>query len=355
MKKQKVISVIFFAFLFWRALNAQVSVSIPDTSIGSNTPIVVPINVTNLNGLWVITYEFTLIYDSEIVTALNIDTANTVSSDADQFLYNISVPGKITVTAVNLYGFSGGGVLLNLEFFAGPTQGISLLTFDHFLFNEGDPAAAIESGSIAVDLAPVPVELASFTHEIKDDRVELYWTTATESNNFGFEIERSSIVDENSEPRVADWETIDFVKGNGTTVTPHHYQYTDLLTTSDAKFRQLKYRLKQINNDGTFDHFPAIYVNLLPLNFSLQQNYPNPFNATTNLSCCLPFAGYLTLKIYDNAGREIMTISEHKFYPAGQFEKTIALDHLPSGIYFYRVNFSGEKKFEAVRKMLLIK
>lgn len=65
---------------------------------------------------------------------------------------------------------------------------------------------------------PIPVELNSFTANVNDNAVNLNWSTATETNNKGFEVQRSEVGGQNSE-----WEDIGFVEGKGTTTDQHQY------------------------------------------------------------------------------------------------------------------------------------
>ena len=85
----------------------------------------------------------------------------------------------------------------------------------------------------------VPVELISFSASINNGVVELNWITSTETNNKGFEIERS---------KNGSYETIGFVDGHGTTTETQAYYFTD----KNVVTGNYKYRLKQIDFDGTF-------------------------------------------------------------------------------------------------------
>ncbi|MDP2366370.1 MAG: T9SS C-terminal target domain-containing protein, partial [Ignavibacteria bacterium] len=121
----------------------------------------------------------------------------------------------------------------------------------------------------------VPVELTSFTASIIGDIITLNWQTETELNNQGFEIEKQS----ESENR---WETIGFVPGYGTTTEPTSYSFID----KDITTGTYKYRLKQLDYDGSFNHSNEIevQVNFTPKELRLYQNYPNPFNPNTTIS-----------------------------------------------------------------------
>ncbi len=126
-------------------------------------------------------------------------------------------------------------------------------------------------------LAVVPVELLSFSSSVVDNNVILNWVTATETNNSGFQIERRETKNEKS----AEWKSIEFVNGNGTTTEPQTYSYKD----ENLSAGKYQYRLKQIDFDGTFEYSNTIEVEINPpAKFSLEQNYPNPFNPSTKIS-----------------------------------------------------------------------
>ena len=192
----------------------------------------------------------------------------------------------------------------------------------------------------------VPVEITSFTGSSANGNVTLNWSTATETNNMIFEIERRN--------EVSDFVLIGFVEGKGTTTEQQEYSYIDRNVTTGKYF----YRLKQIDFDGTFEYLPAgqagsieIEVDAAPVSFSLEQNYPNPFNPSTTIRYAIPNGGLVTLKVYDILGREVATlVNEEK--PAGTYQVSFDASSLSSGIYFYRLK-SGE--FEQTKKFVLMK
>ncbi len=93
-----------------------------------------------------------------------------------------------------------------------------------------------------------------------------------------------------------------------------------------------------------------------PYQFNLFQNYPNPFNPGTLISYTLPAGGNVSLKIYDSLGREILTLVD-EYKQAGSYEVRFENEHLPSGLYFYKLNagFPGGQTFIETKKMVLIK
>ena len=110
--------------------------------------------------------------------------------------------------------------------------------------------------------------ITSFTASIKNQDVILHWETSNELNNQGFEIERNSSGNQA-------WVTIGFVPGFGTTAEPKSYSFRD----QNLYPGTYKYRLKQIDFDGSFSFSEEIEVDLVaPLAWKLYQNYPNPFN-----------------------------------------------------------------------------
>lgn len=191
----------------------------------------------------------------------------------------------------------------------------------------------------------IPVELTSFSSKVTGNSVALNWTTATETNNFGFEIERTKY---NLQSSTSAWEKIAFVNGAGTTTIEQNYFYSDK-NVSDGKYI---YRLKQIDFDGAFAYSNQIEVFVgLPDEFALEQNYPNPFNPTTSIKYSLPVDGFVSLQIFNSIGEKIQSLVD-AFQSAGNYSVNFDASALPSGIYFYRIK-SGE--FFAVKKMMLAK
>ncbi len=193
----------------------------------------------------------------------------------------------------------------------------------------------------------LPVELTEFTGRKTESGVELVWKTATELNNAGFEVERKS--------QGAEWNTLGFVRGRGTTTEAQSYSFLDRTATG-----KVQYRLKQIDFDGQFEYSNIIEVDAgLPKVFALEQNYPNPFNPTTVISYQLPVASEVSLKVYDMLGREVMTLVNGK-QEAGAYNFTLNATGLASGIYFYRLqasatNGASSSNFVETKKMMLVK
>lgn len=198
--------------------------------------------------------------------------------------------------------------------------------------------------------AALPVELTSFTASKKNNSVQLKWSTATEINNYGFEIEKT--VHTSTPLSVTRWEKIGFVEGGGNSNSIIEYSFTDTKLFGGSKFI---YRLKQIDNEGTFSYSDEINVEVVPNKFELSQNYPNPFNPGTKIRYSIPNIGsgfaQTVLKVYDVLGNEVATlVNEEK--PAGVYEVVFDPINLSSGIYIYKLQVA---EFILAKKMTLIK
>jgi hypothetical protein len=204
----------------------------------------------------------------------------------------------------------------------------------------------------------MPAELISFNATSLDNNVTLDWSTATETNNSGFEINRKKLEARSQE---LEWEMIGFVPGFGTTTEPKSYSFIDENVTNGI----YKYRLKQIDFDGSFEYLPIgqagsneieVEVDFTPKEFVLYQNYPNPFNPNTVIRFEIPGQArndnvLVTLKIYDILGNEVATlVNEEK--QAGVYEVEFDASSLASGMYLYKLQAGG---FVQTKKMILLR
>ena len=187
----------------------------------------------------------------------------------------------------------------------------------------------------------IPVELTSFAASVSGKSVTLNWSTATEVNNSGFDIERKSAS--------TSWQKITFVQGNGTTTQPQSYSYTDKYLNEGKH----SYRLKQVDLDGTFEYSKSVEINITTTvdKFELAQNYPNPFNPATKINFSLPEPGNVKLTVYNLLGQEVKVLV-NGFTEAGTHTIDFAANNLSSGIYLYKIEANG---FIQTKKMTLLK
>ncbi|MFA7419061.1 MAG: T9SS type A sorting domain-containing protein [Melioribacteraceae bacterium] len=207
------------------------------------------------------------------------------------------------------------------------------------------------ANSVALDA--LPVELTSFTAQQKYSYVTLNFQTAAEVNNYGFEIERSSLSNthlaKNLQLEAHNWIRIGFLQGHGNSNSPKHYTFED----NNPPAEKLQYRLKQIDFDGKYEYSKTIEVDVAgPANYQLLQNYPNPFNPVTTISYEIPKYEFVSLKIFDLLGKEIATlVNEHK--PAGNHTALFKLNPtLASGMYFYQLTAGS---FVDTKKLIILK
>lgn len=192
---------------------------------------------------------------------------------------------------------------------------------------------------------PVPVELVSFNARLIEKNVFLNWKTATEINNYGFDVERKDIINSNL---MNDFQKISFISGHGNSNSPKEYSYTD----KDVQSGTYLYRLKQIDNDGQYEYSPVVNVEIsVPAEYELSQNYPNPFNPSTTIKFTIPEAGLVKLSVLNLLGQEIKTIvDEHR--QAGIYNEKFDATELNSGVYFYELIVND---FIQTKKMLFLK
>ncbi len=192
----------------------------------------------------------------------------------------------------------------------------------------------------------LPITLGSFTLSPAAGAVVLNWRTVTETDNYGFFVQKSGDGNE--------WADIplSFQAGHGTTVVPQSYSYAD---TSKPFGRY--YRLRQIDLDGT-NHYSDAVAYAAPAGnesagsgFVLNQCYPNPFNPRTTISFRLSKEGHAALMVYNIIGEEVATLV-NQVVPAG--EHSVAWDPMEksSGTYFCVLRAEGKVE---VRRMLYVK
>ena len=190
----------------------------------------------------------------------------------------------------------------------------------------------------------LPIQLASFTGSVVNgNSVRLDWRTISETNNYGFELEKSL-------GNANNYQTIpnSFLAGHGTTSEPHAYTFTEPNVGQGTWY----YRLKQIDLNGNTNYHEGVRVDVLltgvessalPAVVSLQQNYPNPFNPTTTIRFQIPDgsghrpnSSFATVKVFDLLGREVATLV-NGVMTAGEHEVQLDASNLASGVYTYRL------------------
>lgn len=247
-------------------------------------------------------------YDLIAVFCVDVNTVFTVGAQGTILK---TTDGGVTWQSQN----SGTGNLLQGVFFSNASLGWAV----------GQSATILKTTN-----GGLPVELASFTANAAGAGVELRWQTATETNNYGFSIERQNRM------QPASWTTIGFVQGHGTTTGAKLYHFADNPATAGL----YAYRLKQIDLDGKFEYSAEQLVNVGTAGTMLGQNYPNPVTMNTTISYALEREANVSLAVYDALGRRVSTLVE-SIQPSGAHTAVFHREKLAAGSYTYRLTVEG--------------
>ncbi|NWF89993.1 MAG: T9SS type A sorting domain-containing protein, partial [Ignavibacteriaceae bacterium] len=244
-----------------------------------------------------------------------------IAPSVPRFVTNVPNSGYIIVGSTGLITGSTDGGLTWTPQTSNTTNSLYVVEA-----TENSAWAGGNSGTILkYDGNPVPVELATFAASVSGNSVTLNWTTATESNNRGFEVQKKQ--------SSGDFVTIAFVQGNGTTQKAQTYAYTD----KNLESGKYSYRLKQLDFDGSYSYSKTAEVEIkVPAKFALSQNYPNPFNPSTKISYEIAKETNVSLKVYDAIGNEVATLVNETKTP-GAYEVIFNAANLSNGVYFYKI------------------
>jgi hypothetical protein len=290
------------------------------------------------------------------LTSATVGIENGAGNDGLQIAYNATYltnnlavqiaadPEWLTLNNYSGTIYSGNsinvGLLIN-------TDGIDLGDYSMDMeITTNDPVHPLMIVPITMTVSSeVPVELLSFNAEMVDGNVVLNWSTATELNNSGFQIEKR---EKSNVKGKTEFGNVGFVSGKGTTTEKTFYSYSD----KNEKPGTYLYRLKQIDFDGTFSYSNEIEVEVTGLkDFALYQNYPNPFNPSTTIKFALPVKTNLSLSVYNTLGEKVAEMFNGEL-EEGYHEMMFNASGLSSGIYFYKIE---SENYSATKKLMLLK
>ncbi len=299
------------------------------------------INVTNTAGPFLVTQPNTAVtWPGNTIQTITWDVANTSVA-------------PVSVTEVNILLSIDGGLNFT-EILAANTPNDG--TEDLFLPNLPTTQARIKVeavGNVFFDLSNtnfiiedfIPVELTAFFALNNEKGVMLKWTTATESNNSGFLIERSD--------DKINFNEVTFIDGKGTTTEVTDYEYLDVISKPGIYY----YRLKQIDFDGSYNYSNLVEGNVNgPEVFILSQNYPNPFNPSTVIKFSLPIDSRVRIELFNTLGEKVDELT-NRDYSVGNHEINFDASKLSNGVYYYTINANGYDgiTFSSTKKMVLIR
>ncbi|MFA6233829.1 MAG: ice-binding family protein [Bacteroidota bacterium] len=239
------------------------------------------------------------------------------------------------------YSLLEGSILANTSISAGQSANV-----------HGRLLAGAVTSTGAVSLlgnTALPVELVSFSATANRLNCDLLWTTATELNNYGFEIERRSVQSgpaQEIEQRHQKWIRIGFVQGAGTSSSPHKYSYNDR-GLNPGKY---EYRIKQIDRDGTFDYCSTVEVDvgLMPKVLMLGVSYPNPFPRNTNIEFTLARDDVAVVKVYNLHAQEVASLFEGTAEAGRLYQCRFDASQVSYGMYFVRLEANGQTRMQKI-------
>ena len=309
------------------------------------------------SGSWAVVGSAGFSAENADYTQIAIDGSGTpyvVYSDNSKLGYATVMKYSGSWSAVGSAGFSAGKVFYTSIAIA--PNGIPVVAYEDY----GHSGKATVMKFSANESDPLPVELKSFTAAVNQNVITLKWITASEVNNYGFEIQRSEVSGQKSDAGQSSlvnsqssfvnhkWQKLGFVDGHGNSNSVKNYSFADK-NVSSGKYC---YRLKQIDNSGEFKYSNEIEVEMnIPKKFVLEQNYPNPFNPSTAINYQLSADSHVLLKVYNILGQEVRTlVNEDK--KAGAYTINFDASGLSSGTYFYNIKAGN---YYEIKKMIILK
>ncbi len=215
-----------------------------------------------------------------------------------------------------------------------------------FIIHSNDPVTpAVTIPIVMYVWDGTPVELSGIEARSSEDQVIIEWTTQTETNNKGFQIDK----------QVNDvWQSLKFINGKGTTTEMSAYSFTERVSKTGKQV----YRLQQIDLNGTIQLSRIIEVDVNgPDKFSLSQNYPNPFNPSTTIKFAVPEQSNVRLSVFNLLGEEIAVLADN-IIDEGYYTFNWNAARYSSGLYILLMDakaLSGKQQFRNIKKMTLIK
>jgi hypothetical protein len=270
-------------------------------------------------------------------------------SNVSDYRFTIDVQGDLSFdseTEVRMAVSTLGGIddATQVTMYQRSTVGMGLFTERSTSYDSGADELVASTGSfgefvLASDSQPLPVELAGFEATVNGDAVRLSWSTASETRNASFQIQRRPV-----EPSRRDgstgWKTVGVVEGSGTTSQAQSYRFADEDLPYEAE--RLTYRLRQVDTDGSAHLSETVTIERGVQELQLLGTHPNPARQRATVRYALPEKQETTIRLYDILGRRVRTVlNENR---EGRHERTLDVGALPSGVYFLRLRAGGETR-----------
>ena len=186
----------------------------------------------------------------------------------------------------------------------------------------------VNTGNYEVSLSGVtlPVEFAAIDAAANDQSVTIRWTTLSETNNAGFDVEIAGAAKQ--------FLSVGFVSGNGTTTETNEYSFV----VEGLAYGMHSFRLRQVDYDGTSSYSPVVEVNVeLPVGYSVTTAYPNPFSENSRLDITVREEQDVTVELYNVLGQKVSDVYSGRVAANQSRTITFNADGLASGQYLLHV------------------
>ncbi|MBL6917045.1 MAG: T9SS type A sorting domain-containing protein [Balneolaceae bacterium] len=331
------------------------------TDVAGSAPIESIGGQPNVRGTWLLSrYWNASIKSGSITTTVAIryfiDDAELIAAQnaADAFLASSPLSAVSAVTPLTFFktqtaAFDPNTDLVNGDFTftptylniktSGTTNGLTYYELDGITsFSGGTGGFGVNDGG-----SSLPVELISFNAKAVDNQyIQLDWATATEINNDGFEVLRST--------NGIDFERIAWMDGHGNSTETNEYVFRDHGVNKGVSYY---YQLKQIDFDGQYEYFDIKTARLEgQTNFFVGALVPNPSKGNDVVSVNVETASgeVMTVQIFDQIGSEVKKVTYMLF--AAENGLDIDISDLVEGTYF--LTFANRMGKET-RKLVVIK
>jgi len=324
----------------------EVTFAIPDTVVPSQIILKMPVNASDLTPVNVTSFRFNLSFDAEVINFISLNKDSTLTENWNPSVYDLG--NSLVIVGGGSPALQGKGVIFYLNFQVVGGDGTTTdVVFDVVQLGGANSIIVTNNGSVSVQ-GVIPVELADFSANVVNGKVHLNWLTLSESDNYGFYLQRKL------ESEV--WQEIGFIPAAENPTTANRYAYVD----AHPPIGNIFYRLKQQDLDGSINFSDEVKVSItLPQTISLKQNYPNPFNSSTviNYEIAENTEGSLSLIIYNTLGQPIRNLVKQEQAAVGRYQivwdgKNNFRQLVSSGVYYLRLTAG---KTTLYRKLLFLR
>ena len=324
----------------------QVLFSMPDTTVAPQTSLKLPVFVTDLTEANVSSFRVNLSFDASVIDFISLDNNATITQNWNPSAYDLG--NSLVIVGGGSPVLQGRGVIFFLNFQISGANGLqSPLIFDAVQLGGANTEILFENGSVTVQGA-IPVELVDFSAKLINGKVYLKWLTLSESDNYGFYLQRKI----ESEA----WREIGFVPAAENPTAANHYTYVD----AHPPMGKIFYRLKQQDLDGSVNFSDEAKVTItVPKTVYLEQNYPNPFNGSTviNYQIGENSTGAVSVIVFNTLGQPIRNLVSQRQAKAGKYQvswdgKNDFARPVSSGVYYLRLAVGAKILY---RKLLFLR